>query len=390
MRIALYAHGGSGNHGCEALVRSTIKVLGSHEYIIMSENAQEDFKYDLNKLALIKSSHLPLRKGFHRLWYSINMKLQHKDCIYYNEIYRDFTNQLGNCDLALAIGGDNYCYKGLWERFSILNNMLKRQSIPTILWGCSIDPERINNNMLEDLSSYRIITARETITYKSLISHGLSNVRLIPDTAFCLDMKHKCIPLAIKGSDFVGINISPLIIKHEPLPGITIENYKCLISYVLEKTSLSVLLIPHVVWKENDDRQPLLQLYHIFNHTNRIALIEDADAEVLKGYISQCRFLIAARTHASIAAYSTGVPTLVIGYSTKAKGIAQDLFGDSSHFVIDISSIRTPNKISKSFQWIMQHENSIRDFSKTIIEQYKTPLYQLDNIIKEACHSYKV
>ena len=26
-RIFLYAHGGSGNHGCEAIVRSTIKIL---------------------------------------------------------------------------------------------------------------------------------------------------------------------------------------------------------------------------------------------------------------------------------------------------------------------------------------------------------------------------
>lgn len=49
-------------------------------------------------------------------------------------------------------------------------------------------------------------------------------------------------------------------------------------------------------------------------------MIEDASCGDLKGYISRCRFLVAARTHASIAAYSTGVPALVAGYSVKARG----------------------------------------------------------------------
>ena len=41
--------------------------------------------------------------------------------------------------------------------------------------------------------------------------------------------------------------------------------------------------------------------------------------------IAQCELLVCCRTHASIAGYSTGVPTLVLGYSVKAEGIAADL-----------------------------------------------------------------
>ncbi len=51
------------------------------------------------------------------------------------------------------------------------------------------------------------------------------------------------------------------------------------------------------------------------------------NAKELKGYISRCRAFVGARTHSTIAAYSTGVPTLAIGYSVKARGIAKDLFG---------------------------------------------------------------
>ena len=46
-----------------------------------------------------------------------------------------------------------------------------------------------------------------------------------------------------------------------------------------------------------------------------------------KYIISQCAYFIGASTPSTIAAYSTGVPTLVVGYSVKAKGIAKDLFG---------------------------------------------------------------
>ena len=49
----LYGHGGSGNHGCEAIVRSTIDTIGldKHSFTILSEKAEEDLKYQLDKIA---------------------------------------------------------------------------------------------------------------------------------------------------------------------------------------------------------------------------------------------------------------------------------------------------------------------------------------------------
>ena len=56
MKIALYAHGGSANHGCEALVRSTIKVLGrdAHHFCVLSEKPAEDLQYGLDLLISIQ------------------------------------------------------------------------------------------------------------------------------------------------------------------------------------------------------------------------------------------------------------------------------------------------------------------------------------------------
>ena len=61
----------------------------------------------------------------------------------------------------------------------------------------------------------------------------------------------------------------------------------------------------------DSDREPLKLLYDMYKYSNRIILIGDHNCEEIKGYISRCRFFIGARTHATIAAYSTKVPTLV-------------------------------------------------------------------------------
>ena len=49
--IYLYAHGGSGNHGCEAIVRSTLDLLKDTPFekkILISSRPNEDIKYGIN------------------------------------------------------------------------------------------------------------------------------------------------------------------------------------------------------------------------------------------------------------------------------------------------------------------------------------------------------
>ena len=68
------------------------------------------------------------------------------------------------------------------------------------------------------------------------------------------------------------------------------------------------------------------------------------NAVQVKYLISQCRFFIGARTHATIAAWSTHVPTVSIAYSVKATGLNTDLFGDLRYV------IRTP-ELSRMALW---------------------------------------
>ena len=65
-------------------------------------------------------------------------------------------------------------------------------------------------------------------------------------------------------------------------------------------------------------------------------MINDKNCMEIKGIISKCRFFIGARTHSTIAAYSTCVPTLAVGYSIKARGIARDIFGTEDNYVVPV------------------------------------------------------
>ena len=111
----------------------------------------------------------------------------------------------------------------------------------------------------------------------------------------------------------------------------------------------------------------------------------DQNAQQLKWVISQCSFFIGARTHATIAAYSTGVPTLVLGYSVKSKGIARDLFGDETHYVLPYQDITSGNTILERFLWIRAHGDEIRGTLKAKAREYLGLIEGLGDKAKEKC-----
>ena len=371
MKIILYPHGGSANHGCEAIVRSTVKII-NYPITLFSSRKEEDYKYDLDKVCQIESEQSPLSHSSIRYWKAFfQTKLKKDKDAYDRATFDSIFQEAKKCDYALSIGGDNYCY-GVPHFIHIINQQLRKQGVKTILWGCSVEPDTMKGKMLEDLKGYTHIFARESITYQAMKDKGITQVSLYPDPAFQLNRIDLPLPNGFVEKNTIGINVSPMIIEHEKNQGITLKNYITLIQHLIDHTDMQIALIPHVVWNHNDDRKPLTEIYHHFKGNNRIILIEDHTAEELKGFIARCRFMIAARTHASIAAYSEQVPTLVVGYSVKARGIARDIFGDEKHYVIPVQSMQQDNDLLNAFLWIYNHEEEIKNHYQQMIQIYKT------------------
>ena len=163
---------------------------------------------------------------------------------------------------------------------------------------------------------------------------------------------------------------------------IVYKAYQNLIREILTSTDCGIALIPHVVWENNNDLAILARLYTEFKDTGRILLVEDHDCMKLNGYISQCRFFVGARTHATIAAYSACVPTLVLGYSVKSKGIAKDLFGTDKNYVIPVQKVKDSDTLKNHFIWIVEQEQTIREHLAKIMPEYIEKSFAARNYLK--------
>lgn len=369
MKLLLYPHGGSGNHGCEAIVRSTLQ-LTKAEATLFSENPVEDATYGLGKLCNIQPSQQSLSRHDSVYWKALVQYHLGDKAAFDRACFRGIFKQAKTADLMLSIGGDNYCY-GMPTYILLVNKQLRKQGVKTVLWGCSVEPNIMTGAVLDDLKGYTHIVARESITYNALKAKGISQVSLFPDPAFLLKRIDLPLPEGFADGNTVGINVSPMIIGCEKNKGVTLQNYMTLIKHIIDNTDMQVALIPHVVWPHNDDRQPLGILYEKFRHTGRVVMIQDCTAEELKGYIARCRFMIAARTHASIAAYSCQVPTLVVGYSVKARGIAKDIFGTEKSYVVPVQNLEKEDDLSVAFLWLCRKEAEIKDRYQQCLPLYK-------------------
>lgn len=378
----LYFHGGSGNHGCEAIVRSTLGILGQ-DAVLHTSNIASDWVYKLDKVVTLQEDvcqPLP-RRSLRYFLFAVHHKLTGLDYLYTRFSHGALFNKVRWGDVYLSIGGDNYCYNGT-DILGHYNWCFRHKGAKTVLWGCSVEPEVIKKpDVAKDLARYNLITARESISYEALKSVNLNTV-LVADPAFTLERRDLPLPEGWIEGKMVGINASPLILGGKNAE-VVMEAYRNLIRRILDTTDYSVALIPHVTLSTSDDRQVLKLLQESFRDAGRVILLDDHNCMELKGYIARCRLFIGARTHATIAAYSSLIPTLVLGYSVKSRGIARDLFGSEEHYVIPVQGMTDPNALANGFDWLLEHESGIRDHLKNIMPGYIANAHTAVKALKE-------
>lgn len=375
--VVLYAHAGSGNHGCEALA-NTICRLVQGPVRLVTNSVEEDEKYTLKGMCeILPEIHMREHFIMHVLYYGWRKLTGDRESFLR---YR-FQKVLGknSCTWNLSIGGDNYCYDYMVSDLILANSMFNHNGGKTILVGCSIEPELLEREDVKaDMKNYAAVFARESLTYEALRAAGLGEkLYLYPDSAFTLETKHLPLPKGFQEGNTVGLNVSPLIVDNETNQGITMKNYRALVEYILEHTDMSVALIPHVVWERNNDFRTLDELYSWFRDEPRVVRIGDHSCEELKGYIARCRFFVGARTHATIAAYSSQVPTLVVGYSVKAKGIARDLFGTYENYVIPVQCLEEEGQLIAAFRWMIEQEEEVRQKLREVMPGYIEKAYEM-------------
>jgi len=347
VNVWLVGHAGCYNRGCEAIVRSTASLLderfGPCRYTLWSHDPAADAElFDGCAYRVVDANRRPGRFDVRR----ISRKLGRLPG---GSAGRRILRRLpGWPDCALSIGGDNFTLDyGAPKSFVTAGNLLMDAGIPLVIWGASIGPfdadRRVETQMAEFLGRVDLITVRESRSIDYLRSLGIErNVRRVFDPAFALEPERYDGPEAafVASGDVLGLNLSALIARWFPGGDLDamLGEVAGFVNTVLSE-GFKVLLVPHVT-AENDiidrnDEEVLRRLLErIEGSREQVALLPGSlSAGQLKGMISRCRFFIGARTHSTIASYSTGVPAIAIGYSRKARGICHDIFGHEAHLV---------------------------------------------------------
>lgn len=345
------------NNGCEAITRGTLDILRETvknasfiDSYFLSENKEIEPQLGVN----VENKPISYPKRWTVKWFILQLLLK----LYNNGIgkvlYSSHDKFIEESSVILSLGGDNYSLDyGIPKRFIEMGNYVKSKNKFFVIWGASIGPfegeiefeKKLIKHFKEKVD---LIFVREEESYNYLIKHGLKEkTHLIADPAFMMKPSlctNEEIGFTLP-QNFISLNFSELMAKY--VTDGDIEKWKAICSETVEKLykkyQLPIILIPHVT----KDKKFMEEALSKIKNVDIKMLNEKLNASQMKWVISKSEFLIAARTHATIAAFSTSTPTISLGYSIKSKGLNQLIF-NSEDYLIYCNDINVDTILNKT------------------------------------------
>jgi colanic acid/amylovoran biosynthesis protein len=361
-RIAITNMTGGRNRGCEALVSSILLGLADavdRKDLHISLHTGDE-QYDRPQFGERIDQTFPL-SGIPRAgWSPGRQTMAYRAAAALNQ-YLPGNRRFGRAqrdllaaDLIIGTGGDVFT-SDYWD-FTAHARVL-HVGKPVALLAQTIGPftkqaEEYFKNSTKNIS---ICTVRETesLEYLKKITPDI-NPQLTADVAFLLpvtppeearyilEMEHR---FPTQGRRLIALSVSGgiLAFRSDVEPDKYLREIAAFIDG-LNRDGFSVVLVPHV--QERDRRNNDLYacrevLKRCSNPLENVILSLPLSASDFKGVIGLCEALIGARTHATIASMSQGIPTVSIAYSRKAWGIMRDYFGHAlgTTLTIDVAEL---------------------------------------------------
>ncbi|MFC1762298.1 polysaccharide pyruvyl transferase family protein [Planctomycetota bacterium] len=364
------------NRGCEAIVRGTAKIIREtfdHPLFL-------NIPFDINppyylpeeKDPGISHRTAPFIKRWSPKWIVSQLFQRTLTRGFEQIMFRSIKEDVCSASAVLSIGGDLYSLDyGVPKHLLLFDRYVRHLGKPLIIWGASIGPfdkeprfaRVMHRHLKEEVSA---IFVREERSLEYLEKCGIrDNVCLMSDPAFLMESEHTStgeLSFDIEEGS-IGLNLSPLMARY--VGDNSRENLICIAKDVIEalhkKTDRSILLIPHVTSPYSNDYELLEDIQGRLNpdYIKHVHLVpKDLNAAKTKWIISKVSCLIASRTHATIAAFSSCVPTVSLAYSVKAYGLNEMLFGHSD-FVVRPDDIH-PDKILEKAEVVLGQNKQIR------------------------------
>lgn len=283
--------------------------------------------------------------------------------------YDALVDKRGICFRDDQIGNHNFFKNFLIllffsERMWLYSKLL---GIPVIKYTTSIGPaEKLLTKLtikknLEFLCD--LILVREDESYNVLERCNVKKKTiLVPDSAFFMPIKEseKSLKLSEEKKEkiLIGISVSHKLTKFKKNSTIAVVQ---LINEISDKLNAKILLIPNEINKNNRKNCDMYLAEKIFQELNfgsdlEIINVEDFTPNQIKGIISKCDVMVAARYHSIIASLSSEVPVLSLSWHHKYKGVMK-LFNIEEYVV---EKEITSKKLIKTFFDFYENKEKIK------------------------------
>lgn len=382
----------NGNRGCLALSYCAIYMI---DYICKKNGI--DYKLYLTDTQLKKSSEHTIQINNTTItFYTCNYPIAYtwKSLLISISKFRETLRSwriFKNVDVVFDIGqGDSFSDIYGRKRFEMIDKIHKTARFfrkPYILLPQTIGPfdnRKIKKEADKTISKAFSVMARDKISYDYVVNNTSQvNVKEYIDVAFFLPYTKSQFDSKYIN---VGINVSALLWNggynknnQFELKTDYKELIKEIISYFIGKSKVKLHLVSHVV-------------NHVRNIENDYAIAFDLkkdlpdDRVVLaplfltpidaKDYISGLDFFMGSRMHATIAAFSSGVPVVPIAYSRKFNGLFIDTLQYKYMADLKQDSIeRVLSIIKSSFEDRLEVKQLIQERLNSIVDEKKKNLY---------------
>ena len=371
MKIFLAGQQTLANRGCEALVVSTIQMLSDVDpdvhFYIPSTDIDRDrralAKYPFANYTFVSAPTLPtiirVWNRFMRYAPAIATAWVPEKMDWSEEAWR----ALCDSDRVLHIGGDNfsydYSYAGLVSNTAQIDQIAKlgkRQEI----WCATVGPfsscPPLERRVIEKLKKLQRVSVREPESKSYLEAQGIPAI-LTGDPAFSLPIHPESEEAVTDERPRIVLNVSPYVYRGADVQ--VIEN--ALRGFVERRLGegYRILLLSHVNTGTSSDTATMQKIFADYIEQGRVETVsEDLTASQFKGVVAASDFVVAVRTHVTIAGFSSATPTLSVGYSAKAPRLNRFLFGHDD-YVVETPALNA-STLEDTFQKIAQEKQEIR------------------------------
>jgi len=345
------------NRGCDAITRGTGEILAHH--FPGSKITDAHFRTGNDAIATpfspgssVHVVQFPARWSYR--WLIFELGMHACESLIPKVLYATMEEDIRRCTALLSVGGDNYSLDyGVPKRFVHMNRLAHNFGKPIVIWGASIGPFTTNPAFEKLIVSHLknevdLILVREKASRDYLGSLGISgNVERVGDPAFLL--KATPCPINRLGFElpehFITFSTGAMMAKYVTGGSGTRWALCCreTIIALTKKTGLPIVLVPHV----EADHAFFQTIINGGGSTGNIHLLNrQLTAAEMKWVIGKSELLVGSRMHATIAAYSAGVPVLSLAYSIKAIGMNLEIYGHKDYLLYkdDISTASVLDK----------------------------------------------